>query len=70
MNSDSSVNPAKSLVVKPTAVRSDDPWLWNDPSKIVRERLDESVRLRRQDVTRGLRLINLERRAHFFSFMS
>jgi hypothetical protein len=70
MNSDSSANSANNLVVKPAPVWSDDPWLWNDPSTIVRERLDESVRLRRQEVTRGLRLINLERRAHFFSFMS
>lgn len=70
MDSGSPSIPANHLAVKSAPTRSDDPWLWRDHPTIGCDRVEENVRLRRQEATRGLRLINLERRANFFSFQS
>jgi hypothetical protein len=68
MHSGSSTNPATYLVEKPASGSPDDPWMRRDHPAMGRNRLEQRVCLRRQESTRGLRLINLERRARFCSF--
>lgn len=70
MNSDSSASLGANLFLKPAPPPPNDPWMRRDHPAMRRKSLEESARLRRQEATRGLRLINLERRARFCSFMS
>ncbi|GLI95586.1 hypothetical protein [Methylocystis echinoides] len=65
MDASSPINPANILVVKIAQAPPADPWLWRELSTIDRERSEEILAPRQQNTTRGLRLINLERRARF-----
>jgi hypothetical protein len=68
MNSETLANPASNLVEKSLAAPRDDLSVSRGHLSIESERPEKSARMHRQDSKRGLRLINLERRAHFCRF--
>jgi hypothetical protein len=67
MDPSSSTSSATYHIVRPAPASNDPPTTRGYPA-MVRKRLEVRACSRRQESTFGLRLINLERRARFYSF--